>query len=29
MDAQPGLWFLKAVHPACAQNKTLILNTAI
>ena len=29
MDAQPGAWFLKAMHPACAQNKTLISNTDI
>ena len=27
MDVQPGAWFLKAMHPACAQNKTLISNT--
>ena len=25
----PGAWFLKAMHPAGAQNKTLISNTYI
>ena len=27
MDIQPGAWFLKAMHPVGAQNKSLISNT--
>ena len=28
-DKMPGVWFLLSVHPACAQYKTVILNTAM
>ena len=28
MNPLPGAYFLKVMHPACAQNKTLISNTA-
>ena len=29
MNIQPGVRFLKAMHPADAQNKSLISNTAV